>query len=344
MTRVAIDLLGGDAGPGVVADALASFVSAPTADDVSLCIVGPRELAEQLLAERGVHLPSDSEHGILHAGSCVPMSATSHDTLATIRDGGDVSTVVGVQAVRDGVADAFVSIGHTGAAVASSVLGLGRIPGMGRPGLAVELPSANGPVVFVDCGAAPFATAHDLLRFAAAGVAYARSLTIDDPRIGLLSIGSERGKGDHLRKSTDAMLEETFAARYVGAIEGHDLVGHCAADVVVVDGFTGNVALKSMEGALRWSVSAMADAYGDDQPAREVLRTSHFLSGGVLLGVPGAVVVGHGASSPIEIIACIDRAVRLHRGSVVDRVADALSGLAELDARGEPVGFVGEAS
>ncbi|HEV8023646.1 MAG TPA: hypothetical protein VGP37_02015 [Candidatus Nanopelagicales bacterium] len=335
MTRVAIDLLGGDAGPQVVADAIASYVHSSYGNHVTFCVVGPHEVAHELLRERGVDLTDSAGHRVVHAQACVPMSATSHDTLALLREGADITSVVGVRAVRDGGADAFVSIGHTGAAVGASVFELGRVPGMGRPGLAVELPGARGPVILVDCGAAPFATEHDLVRFASAGLAYAASLGIDRPRVGLLSIGSERGKGDRLRKSADAHLERTFGSDYAGPVEGHDLVGECAADVVVVDGFTGNVALKSMEGALRWSVAAMSQVYDDDAPARGVLRTSHFLSGGVLLGVRGAVVVGHGASATAEVVACISRAVQLHRGAVVDRVHEALAGFAPLDARGE---------
>jgi len=343
MTRVAIDLLGGDAGPGVVADALAQFLRQPASPDVdrsspvSLCVVGPRNLTEELLAERGVDIHGEHAADIAHANDCVPMTSSSQETLALVRERDDLTSTVGIDALRDGRADAFVSIGHTGATVAASVFGLGRLPGMGRPGLAVELPSGRGPLVFVDCGAAPFATEHDLIRFACAGTVYARSLGIAAPRVGLLTIGSERGKGDRLRKNADALLESAFVADYIGAVEGHDLVGDCAADVVVVDGFTGNVALKSMEGALRWSVSTMARAYGNDGPARELLRTSHFLSGGVLLGVPGAVVVGHGASSPIEIIACINRAAALHAGGVVDEVRRSLDAFGQLDARGEPL-------
>jgi glycerol-3-phosphate acyltransferase PlsX len=268
--------------------------------------------------------------------SSVPMSATSHDTLALVRERDDISSTVGVRAVRDGHADAFVSIGHTGATVAASVLGLGRLTGMGRPGLAVELPGANGPVVLVDCGAAPFATAHDLVRFAACGLAYAKARGTGEPTVGLLSIGSERGKGDRLRKNTDIQLEQHFAERYAGAVEGHDLLGGCPADVVVADGFTGNVAVKSMEGALRWSVAAMSAVYDDPGPAQGVLRTSHFLSGGVLLGVPGAVVVGHGASGRDEIVACIARAVQLLEAAVIDRLRGSLRDFSPLDARGEP--------
>lgn len=332
MPRIAVDLLGGDAGPAVVADALTHFLNDSAGS--SICIVGPVELARDLLTERGIDL--DHEVDVLHAEDCVPMSATSHETVAMIRDDATLSSVVGVEALRSGRADAFVSIGHTGATVAASAFGLGRLPGMGRLGLAVELPSLAGPVILLDCGAAPHATAEDLVRFAAAGRAYAKALGVANARMGLLSIGSERGKGDHLRKRADHLLSETFGTAYAGPLEGHDLVTEPRADVVVVDGFTGNVALKSMEGALRWSVSAMAQAYGAIEPAREVVRTSHFLSGGALLGLSGNVVVGHGASSATEVLACIRRAATMSTGNVVKRVRDALSGFAALDSRGEP--------
>jgi glycerol-3-phosphate acyltransferase PlsX len=341
VARVAVDLLGGDAGPGVVADAIASILADPaaagfeSAGDPSLCLIGPDKTVAQLLRERRIDPDEHPNLRVLHAGDCVPMTASSHDTLTLLRERDDLSSIVGVEAVRDDRVDAFVSIGHTGATVGASVLGLGRITGMGRPGLAVELPSERGPVVLVDCGAAPHATAEDLVRFAAAGSAYARIIGVAEPRIGLLSIGGERGKGDHLRKQADLRLEEEFGDAYAGAVEGHDLVGEPSADVVVVDGFTGNIALKSMEGALRWSVGVMAKAYGSFEPAREVLRTSHFLSGGSLLGVEGNIVVGHGASSADEVVACIRRAALLDAGALTDRVREAVGGFAPLNSRGE---------
>ena len=336
MARVAIDLLGGDAGPGVVADAVAALLDVPSAVE-ALVLVGPSDVCRDLLLERGVDVDSRVALEIAPAGYCVPMAATSHETMSLIHERSDVTSVVGINVIREGRADAFVSIGHTGATVAASVLGLGRVPGMGRPGLAVELPSLAGPVVLVDCGAAPHATRHDLVRFAAVGRVYAQTLGVSKPRIGLLSIGGERGKGDHLRKHADQLLAEAFPDDYCGPVEGHDLVGECNADVVVVDGFTGNVALKSMEGALRWSVMAMARAYGSVGPAQEVLRTSHFLSGGALLGLAGSVIVGHGASSSEEVMACIHRAAALHHHDVIQRVHDALAGFEPLDTRGEPV-------
>ena len=208
---------------------------------------------------------------------------------------------------------------------------------MGRvdPGLAVELPAAHGPVILLDCGAPPHATAEDLVRFAAVGASYARIVGIESPRIGLLSIGGERGKGDHLRKQTDIRLAEEFPTEYVGAVESHHLMAQARADVIVVDGFTGNVALKLMEGALRWSVDAMGTAHGSIEPAREVLRSTYLLCGASLLGVDGNIVVGHGASRADEIHGCIRRAAMLHERSIVESVHASVAGLPELNARGE---------
>ena len=343
MARVAVDLLGGDEGAPVVADAIAAVLAGETdgraanstPPSIQICVVGPHDLARDLLAERGIDVDAHGDITIAHAQESVPMSSSSHDTLDMLRERQDLSSLVGVEEVRSGRADAFVSIGHTGATVGASAFGLGRVRGMGRPGLAVELPAAHGPVILLDCGAAPHATAEDLVRFAAVGASYARVVGIDSPRIGLLSIGGERGKGDHLRKQTDIRLAEKFPAEYVGTVEGHDLMAQARADVIVVDGFTGNVALKSMEGALRWSVGAMGSAYGSIEPAREVLRSTHLLSGASLLGVDGNIVVGHGASRADEIHGCIRRAAMLHQGSIVESVRASVSGLPELNARGE---------
>ena len=177
MARVAVDLLGGDEGAPVVADAIAAVLAGETdgrtagstPQSIQICVVGPRDLARDLLAERGIDADAHGDITIAHAQESVPMSSSSHDTLDMLRERQDLSSLVGVEELRSGRADAFVSIGHTGATVGASAFGLGRVRGMGRPGLAVELPTAHGPVILLDCGAAPHATAEDLVRFAAVG-------------------------------------------------------------------------------------------------------------------------------------------------------------------------------
>ena len=325
MATVALDLLGGDGAPGVVADAIATL--GETSPSVDLIVVGPAQTARDLLGDRGVDLTSVR---IVDAGRGASMAG---NPLSLLRTHDDVTVTVAVGLVNAGIADAWVSVGHTGAAVAAAVLGLGRLRGMSRPALAVVLPSLTGPVVLVDAGAAPDATPDVLRQFALAGWAYAKSLGVEDPAIGLISIGSEDGKGDRMRKSTHDLLSESLPAlglRYVGAVEGHDVALGTTAQVFVTDGFTGNVLLKGIEGAVLWSAHRMGEAYGDPDPARRVIRdtvTGDF-AGGMLLGVNGVTVIGHGAGTADEICACVRLADRAVRTGLVDATQHALSSLA----------------
>jgi len=320
---VALDLLGGDGAPVVVADAVALLLRDD--DPVPLILVGPGDIACVLLAERGV---SESDVTLVHASGSVGMA---EDPLASLRARPDASVLVAARAVAQGRADAWVTAGHTGAAVAAAVLALGRVPGMARPALAVVIPALAGPVVFMDVGAAPDATPDLLRQFALAGHAYALSLGIDRPAVGLLTIGSEAGKGDRLRKSTHDLLRESLGAAgvdYAGPVEGHDLAIGRTAQVVVTDGFTGNVVLKALEGAVQWAAARIGSAYEDPAPAWEVAvrtATSDF-AGGMLLGVSGVTVVGHGAGSAEEIAACVRLASRVAGAGLVPRMATVLAG------------------
>jgi glycerol-3-phosphate acyltransferase PlsX len=325
LATVALDLLGGDGAPAVVADAIARMVLDDSVGEVNdLIVVGPAGLARTMLAERGVD--PDSVR-IVDAGRGAPMGG---NPLSLLRSHDDVTVAVAVGLVGSGIADAWVSVGHTGATVAAAVLGLGRLTGMSRPALAVVVPALHGPVVLVDAGAAPDATPDVLRQFALAGWAYARSLGIADPGVGLLTIGSEARKGDRLRRSTHDLLTESLPAtgiRYVGGVEGNDVPIGARAQVVVTDGFTGNVLLKGLEGAATWAAHRMGVVYGDPEPARAVLRetaTSEF-AGGMLLGVNGVTVIGHGAGSAVEICACVRLAARAVRLDLVRMTQQALA-------------------
>ncbi|MBU6244935.1 MAG: hypothetical protein KGP12_06930 [Actinomycetales bacterium] len=329
LTRVALDLLGGDGAPDVVGDAVGLMLR--DALPVHLLLVGPVDLGSQILRERGL---DPGRVTILPARCGVPMDGHPLDAVRedTQREQAELTVTVAARAVRDGLADAWVSAGHTGAAVAAAVLTSGRVAGMQRPALAVVLPALEQPVVLLDAGASIDPSPQALVQFAVAGWCYARSLGVAEPSVGLLTIGSESGKGDELRREAEHALRERLTAHgipFAGPVEGHDVVAGSRAQVVVTDGFTGNVLLKGIEGAVEWAVERIGRAYGEPGPARRVLRevaTGEF-AGGVLLGVNATTVVGHGGGSAAQVAACVRLAARCAAGGVLAQVRAALAPL-----------------
>jgi glycerol-3-phosphate acyltransferase PlsX len=218
-----------------------------------------------------------------------------------------------VLAVAQGRADAAVSAGNTGATVTSAALGLGRWPEVRRPALAAVLPTAAGRIILLDVGSSVDPDEPTLAMHARLGAAYARLVhDVAEPRVGLLTIGTERGKGDRLRRAAPAVLAATAlpAGRYVGLVEGNDVVTGGPADVVVTDGFTGNVLLKGLETAY-----ALIGPPGPDLPPRAA----------VLLGVSGTVVVCHGSATGTDLAAGIALAADLHRRSAVTAIGTLLT-------------------
>jgi glycerol-3-phosphate acyltransferase PlsX len=217
-----------------------------------------------------------------------------------------------VLAVAQGLADAVVSAGNTGATVTSAALGLGRWPGVRRPPLAAVLPTAAGRVVLLDVGSSIDPDEQTLAMHAQLGAAYAAVVHgVERPRVGLLTIGTEHGKGDRLRRAASAVLAGltlSAGAEYVGLVEGNDVVLGAVADVAVTDGFTGNVLLKGLETAY-----SLVGPPGDPvaAPPRAAL----------LLGVAGTVVVCHGAADAHDLAAGIAFAADLHRRAAVAAIA-----------------------
>jgi len=297
-TRIAVDLLGGDGAPAVVVDgALLALDADP---EIQLHLVGPREVADEVLAACA---PDDRGRCTVEAVRAAvgmadaPSRAVRHHT--TVR--------AGVAAVAEGRAHALVSAGMSGAVVTAAALGLGRLPGVRKPALAALLPAQANPVVLLDVGASPELSATILLQHAGLGAAYAtRVLGLPVPRIGLLAIGSEPGKGDRARRAADEALSASQPG-YVGPVEGGDVPLGGPADVVVTDGFTGNVLLKGIEGAF-----ALA---GGVAPPRQVPRAA------ALLGIAGTVVVCHGAATGTDLASGIALATRLHRNDLVEVVS-----------------------
>ena len=315
---VALDVLGGDDGPEVVADAALQVFDQQSG--VDLILVGPRDLTHTLAADRGI--ADRVEYAA--AGSALAMN---EDPVRAIRTRPDVSVQVAAELVRDQRAQASVSVGHTGGVLAAATLTIGRLEGVTRAAVAVVVPAVHHSVVLLDVGGTVDATPELLAQFANSGRAFAIALGLsDDPAVGLLTIGSEPGKGDVLRRlAHDEFLDLNL--RYVGPVEGDDVALGGIADVIVTDGFTGNVVLKALEGAALNTAEAISRRYADPEPALEVGRSfavgRH--AGAILLGINGVSVVGHGASSAEEIAAYVALAVRGVRSDLVARIADQLA-------------------
>ncbi|MEV0841269.1 phosphate acyltransferase [Actinocatenispora sera] len=296
--RIAVDLLGGDDAPAVVVD---GALLALNADPVlRLLPVGPRAVLDDLLAR----LPA------AHSDRVEPVPVETDGTLPVH---------AAIRLVSADRADAVVSAGATGSAVRSAVAHCGRYPGLRRPALAVTVPAARGPLILLDVGAAPDPTAADLVRHAVLGAGYAMAtLGVARPRVGLLSIGTEPGVGDELRRAADRLLAAGMLppdTEYAGLVEGYDVPVGGVADVVVTDGFTGNVLLKGIEGALRLGSGPGELGVGGVPVADGVPRAA------ALLGVAAPVVVCHGAANGSDVASGIGFAARMATGHTIERVA-----------------------
>lgn len=300
--RIAVDLLGGDHAPAVVVD---GALRASGADpDLYLLLVGPSPVADEVISA----LPGPARERV--ATLAVERGVAMGDPVSR---GADARTTIGAAALAlaSGAADAIVSAGSSGASVAAAVMAVGRMPGVRRPALAAILPGATHPLVLLDVGAGMQCTAADLIQHAALGIGYARHAAgLVRPRVGLLSVGTEAGKGDRLRRAADAALRlhPLGEAVYVGTVEGNDVVTGERVDVVVSDGFTGNVLLKGIEAAL--------DAAAAPYPPTAVPRAA------ALLGVAATVVVCHGAADADDLASGLSLAARLVRAGVTRRLAE----------------------
>jgi len=319
---VALDLLGGDTGPEVVADAALLVIDQQPGID--LILVGPAVPTAALINERGL----SGRVRAVPSGSAVQMD---EDPVRAVRSRPEVSVQVAAALVHTAQADACVSIGHTGASLAAATLTLGRLPGVSRAAIAVVVPATKHPVVLLDVGGTVDATPELLAQFALTGSAFAAALGLaDEPAVGLLTIGSEPGKGDALRRLTHEVLSD-LPIRYIGPVEGDDVAVGGPAHVIVTDGFTGNVVLKALEGAAQNTAERIAARYDNPEPALEVARSfaigTHV--GAVLLGIDGVSVVGHAGSTAGEIAAYIALAARSVRSGLVARTSAKLSELTD---------------
>ncbi len=322
--RIALDASGTDNAPSVeVEGALAALDEFP---DVSIVLVGDRPVVEQALEAQGA-APSD-RLTIHHA----PDRVLPGDSPAmVVRRKPDCSIVQGLRLHKEGEVDAFISAGSTGAVMASSLFLLRPLPGVDRPTVATLFPTAKGPTIVVDAGTNVDCKPKHLVQFAHLGRVYARDvLGVEEPRIGLLNIGEEPEKGDERAVETYALLSQQGDLNFVGNIEGREIIkGAC--DVLVTDGFAGNVLLKFYESVAQFVAGLIKkelDAAGVELDYSRVLRSLDYseYGGAPLLGVNGVSVICHGGSSPKAIKNAVRFAAEAVRNDLVGDMAEELAG------------------
>ena len=331
-----LDAEGGDNSPGeIVAGAL---LAAST--ELRVLLVGRPEIVEPLLGS------SDHPHIELVPSATV---ITFHDEPAgAVKSMPDSSIVVGARTVAEGRSQGFVSAGNTGAMLAAALLVVKRMSGVRRPAIVTTLPGLEGPVILLDSGANADCRPEHLLEFGVLGSAYARTvLGLPEPRVGLLNIGEEESKGNELARAAHALLRDS-GLNFVGNVEGRDLLRNLA-DVVVTDGFTGNVALKLLEGCasafftrVRSAAQSGTRAKAGGMLLRPALRglltalDPEEVGGACLLGVRGLVVICHGNSSRRAIANALLFGAEALRKGVLPAVRSELERIS--DAGGSPAG------
>ncbi|HMQ26924.1 MAG TPA: phosphate acyltransferase PlsX [Acidimicrobiales bacterium] len=327
MLPVAVDAMGGDHAPDVI-------------------VAGARRAVDELgvpvvLVGRPGELGGAAGLEVLPASEVIAMDADPGSSVRTMKDS---SLVRAAEAVRDGVASAMVSAGNTGATMASALLRMGRIKGVARPAIATPIPVPNTtPTILLDAGANAECNPEWLVQFGQMGAVLCRErYGIETPRVGLLSIGEEKTKGNPLVKATHALMDEpgwldVAGGTFVGNVEGRDIMSD-EVDVVVTDGFTGNVALKSLEGGLGSLINALYGVFAsteETKKAADVLLPAlvplaeqfdpNNTGGAMLLGVNGVCIISHGSSNDTAIVNAVKVANEMIEAGLVDRLRDAVS-------------------
>ena len=326
--RIVVDAMGGDNAPDEV---VAGTVMAAREHGVRPILVGHAPKIREILAAHEVV----GEIPIVNAEDVVAMDEGALAGLRRPRS----SVAVACRVIRRGHASALVSAGSTGGVVATSRLRLRGQTGVARPAIAVVLPTRPRPTVLLDAGATADAKSEMLVQFAMLGTAYARiRLGIESPRVGLLTIGEEAGKGNKLtRRAYELLAGDVEGVQFAGNVEGSDLLAG-KVDVVVTDGFTGNVALKTVEGAVRLVVDEMREAVTASHTAKfgallqrrrlRLLRDrldSETYGGGVLLGLNGTVVIAHGSSRAAGVAAACVLARDLADSRIIEQIGEGIA-------------------
>ena len=319
LSPIAVDAMGGDKAPEeIVAGARQAFKK----HGIPVVLVGDPD-----------KIQDPGELDIIPAMEAIPMDAEPGSSVRKMKDS---SLVRAAEAVRDGRASAMVSAGNTGATMASALLRMGRIKGVARPAIATLIPTPGSTsTVFLDAGANAECRPEWLVQFAKMGSVFARlRLNVERPRVGLLSIGEEPGKGSpFVKEAYEEMSKASWPnSVFLGNVEGRDLMSD-QVDVVVTDGFTGNVALKTLEGSLKTLMMALFTALGERPEAAEAAQVlgpeldelytvfhPDSYGGAMLLGVKGVCIISHGSSSALAIENAIKVASEMVEADVVGNI------------------------
>ena len=332
---LAIDAMGGDHAPQSVLDGLE--LAAERHPQARFLLVGDEAKLTPLLATR----PGATKLcAIRHAPDAIP--GDMKPTVA-LRQGRNSSMRLAIDAVAAGEAAGVVSAGNTGALMALAKIVVKTMPEIGRPALAAIAPSGRGDVVMLDLGANVQCDARNLVEFAIMGDAFARAvLGLPSPSIGLMNVGSEELKGDErVRLAAETLRDSAFGANFRGFVEGHDIAAG-TVDVIVTDGFTGNVALKTGEGALKLMRDLLRQVFTSSIPARigyllarpALDRLREWMdprryNGAVLIGLNGVVVKSHGGTDALGFAHAVDVAMDMVTHRFNDRIREGLARLAE---------------
>ncbi len=328
MQKIVIDIFGADAGQGVIIDGALQAMQKDAS--LSVVLVGDRELIEPHIKQS----PLKDRIEILHTTDFI-----GGDEPPTVLFGGrdESSMALALERLKnDAECVGMLSAGSTGALLVGSIFRLGLVAGLKTPALSSYLPMAKGDMVcLLDCGANIQCTPKDMERFALMGDAFVRAMTGKDaPRVALLNVGTEKGKGTALLQETYGLLE-ALPLNFVGNVEGSDMVQN-KADVIVADGLSGNILLKSTEAAglcARGVAAHFKKAMGESAPAvlDTLMDTLHHtfnynaLGGATFLGTQKTVIKMHGCATEETVVSCIDQLSRLHKAGFSEKITQALT-------------------
>jgi glycerol-3-phosphate acyltransferase PlsX len=327
--RIVVDAMGGDFAPS---NAVLGAVEALNENkNFDLFLVGQQEKIKEVLSSNNISLSNDF---IINADEIIEMGDSPAASLKTKPNS---SIVIGAQLVRNERADAFVSAGNTGAMMAASTLIIGRIPGLGRPTIGAEMPNVNGICYLYDVGASKDSKPTHLFEYAIMGTIFAKVMGgISNPKVGVLSMGEETGKGNEVTEAAAKLLQAS-KLNFVGNVEGRDILAG-SVDVVVCDGYVGNIILKfgeSVPKLLKHLLTQTASKSFFDKlliglsknALKKSLKSLDYQEyGGVpLLGVNGISIIGHGSSSVLAMKNMVLRANDMHQKQLVSKMTKAIS-------------------